>query len=106
MEEGRQITAYVHPAEYEAIDAGRLVSVKIACQSETARAMLSISRTGDPFHLTIHTEHREGTSEEHVRFDPPQIAGLLMIELDASPHDPQYNRILSAAVPLISAARA
>jgi glucose-6-phosphate dehydrogenase assembly protein OpcA len=105
-EEGRQISSYLHAVKYEGVDPGSIVSVKIACESETARAMLSISRTGDPFHLTIHTEHRGGATEEHVRFEPAEPSQLLMMELDAAPHDPQYNRVLHTAVPLISAALA
>ena len=106
VDEGRQVAAYLHPVEYEAIEPGRLVSVKIACESETARALISISRTGDPFHLVVHVEHRGGTSEEHVRFEPPEPATLLMQELDASPRNPEYNKVLKAAVPLMKAASA
>jgi glucose-6-phosphate dehydrogenase assembly protein OpcA len=105
-EEGRQISAYLHRVEYQAVEPGRLVSVKIACQSETARAMLSISRTGDPYHLTVRTEHRGGASEEHVRFEGPQPSALLMQELDAAPGNLEYNNVLKTAVPLIMAARA
>jgi glucose-6-phosphate dehydrogenase assembly protein OpcA len=105
-EEGRQITAYLHPVEYAAIEAGQLVSVKVACQSETARALLSISRTGDPYHLTVRTEHKSGVSEEHVRFEPPEPSSLLMAELDTAPHNVEYNEVLKTLVALITAARA
>jgi glucose-6-phosphate dehydrogenase assembly protein OpcA len=105
-EEGRQISAYLHPVAYESIEPGSVVSVKIACESETARAMLSISRTGDPFHLTVRTEHRGGAEEEHVRFEAAESSSLLMMELDAPTHDPEYGNVLRTAVPLIMAARA
>ena len=102
-EDGRQISAYLHGVPYAAVEPGGLVSVKIACQSETARAMLSISRTGDPFHLAVRTEHRGGAIEEHVRFEPAEPSALLIQELDTAPHDPEYSYILRSAVPLITA---
>ena len=103
--EGRQISAYLHAVKYPAVDPGSLVSVKIACESETASALLSITRTGDPYHLTVRTEHRGGAIEEHVRFEPAEPSALLMLELDAAPHDPEFNNMLRTVVPLISAAR-
>jgi glucose-6-phosphate dehydrogenase assembly protein OpcA len=102
----RSVSAYLHGVDYPEIEPGQLVGVKIACQSETARAMLSISRTGDPYHLTIRTEHRGGASEDSVRSEPLDASDLLMRELDASPHDAEYGRVLRAAVPLIMAIRA
>ena len=105
-DEGRQISAYLHAVKYPAVESGSLVSVKIACESETASALLSISRTGDPYHLTVRTEHRGGAIEEHVRFEPAQASALLVLDLDAPPHDPEYSSILRTAVPLIMATRA
>ncbi|MEK7248362.1 MAG: glucose-6-phosphate dehydrogenase assembly protein OpcA, partial [Chloroflexota bacterium] len=105
-DEGRLISAYLHAVKYPAVESGSLVSVKIACQSETASALLSISRTGDPYHLTVRTEHRGGAIEEHVRFEPAQASALLVLDLDAPPHDPEYSSILRTAVPLIMATRA
>lgn len=104
--EGRPISVYLHAVNYPAVEPGTLVSVKIACESETASALLSISRTGDPYHLTVRTEHRGGAIEEHVRFEPAQASALLVLELDAPPHDPEYGSILRTAVPLIMATRA
>lgn len=104
--EGHPISAYLHAVKYPAVDPGAVVGVKIACESETAGALLSISRTGDPFHLTIRAEHRGGTSEEHVRFEPAEPSALLMTELNAGVHDHEYENVLRGAVPLIQAARA
>lgn len=104
-EEDRRVSVFLQPIDYPAIDPGLLVSLKIACQSETARALLTISRTGDPHHLTIRTEHRGGTTEDNVRIEQDTTSLMLMRELDA-PHDAQYNRVLRAAVPLVMAARA
>lgn len=103
--EGRQISAYLHAVKYPVVEHGSLVSVKIACESETASALLSISRTGDPFHLTVRTEHRGGAIEEHVRFEHAGPSALLMLELDAAPHDPEYSNLLRYAMPLITAVR-
>jgi glucose-6-phosphate dehydrogenase assembly protein OpcA len=105
-EEGRQISTFVHPVNYPAVDPGSIVSVKIACESETAAALLTISRTGDPFHLTVRTEHRGGVDEEHLRLEPADVSLLMTAELDAPLHDDNYSGVLSTAVPLIMAARA
>jgi glucose-6-phosphate dehydrogenase assembly protein OpcA len=102
---GRTVSAYVHGVEVPTVEAGSLVSVKIACRSEGKGALLSISRTGDPYHLTVRTEHNDDVTEEGYRLDPQGVAALLMMELDAGPRDKEYNHILHAAVPLIKAAR-
>jgi len=104
--EGRQISAYVHGVRYPAVEPGSVVSVKIACESDTASALVTISRTGDPYHVTVRTEHRGGTVEEHVRIEPPSLSVMLMTELDAPPRAGDYAAVLRTAVPIIMAVRA
>jgi glucose-6-phosphate dehydrogenase assembly protein OpcA len=103
---GRTVSAYVHAVDVPTVESGSLVSVKISCRSDGKGALLSISRTGDPYHLTVRTEHNNDVAEEGYRLDQQETAGLLMMELDAGPRDKEYNNILRAAVPLIRAARA
>lgn len=105
-DEGRRVSAFIHAVDYPTLEPGRIVGVKIACQSETARALLSINRTGDPYHLTIRTEHRDGITEDSVRIEPGDAAGLLVRELDTAPQDGEFARVLNAALPLMMAARA
>lgn len=105
-EEGRQISAYVHPVNYPAVDPGSIVSMKIACESDTASALLTVSRTGDPYHLTVRTEHRGGVEEEHVRLEPADTSLLMMAELDAPLNDRGYSDVLRTTVPIIMAVRA
>lgn len=104
--EERTVPAFVHAVDVSTVEPGSLVSVKIACRSEEKGALLSISRTGDPYHLTVRTEHNEDVAEEGYRLEQPGTAGLLMMELDGGPRDKEYNNILRAAGPLIQAARA
>jgi glucose-6-phosphate dehydrogenase assembly protein OpcA len=105
-DEDRTVKAYVHPADLPTVEPGSLVSVKISCRSETARALLSISRTGDPHHLVVRTEHQGSASEEGYRLEPAGISALIMLELNAGAHNAEYNEMLRAAGPLIKAARA
>lgn len=106
-EEGHQIAAYVRPVDQAGAEPGSIVGVKITGQSETAGCSLSINRTGEADHLIVLTEHvAGGAGEEHVRFEHAELSQLLMMELDADPHDPQYGKVLQTAVPLISAVRA
>jgi glucose-6-phosphate dehydrogenase assembly protein OpcA len=100
------VSAYVHPVDVPTVEPGALISVKIACRSEGKGALLSVSRTADPYHLTVRTEHNDEVAEEGYRLDQSQTAALLMMELDAGPRDKEYNNILRAAGPLIKAARA
>jgi glucose-6-phosphate dehydrogenase assembly protein OpcA len=105
-DEGRQISAYIHPVNYPAVDPGAIVSMKIACESDTASALLTVSRTGDPYHLTVRTEHRGGVEEEHLRLEPADTSMLMMSELDAPLNDTDYSEVLRAAAPIIMAALA
>lgn len=104
--EGQTVSAYVHPLDLPTVSPGSIVSIKIACRAEGKGALLSISRTGDPYHLTVRTEHNDDVMEEGYRLDLPDTAALLIMELDAGPRDKEYNNILRAAGPLIKAARA
>lgn len=104
--EDRRVSVHLLPVDYQLVEPGYLVSLKIACQSETASALLSISRTGDPHHLTIRTEHRGGVTEDHVRIEQGDVAEMLMRELDGAPHSSDYRRVLRLAAPLLSASRA
>jgi glucose-6-phosphate dehydrogenase assembly protein OpcA len=90
----RRVAVYLRPVDYPAIDPGSLVSFKVSCQSEDGEAFLAVSRTGDPSHVTIRTEHRGQVAEASVRIEPPQPHELLMDELDAPAHDPEYRRVL------------
>jgi hypothetical protein len=45
-------------------------------------------------------------SEEGYRLEPAGTAAVLMLELNASPHDADYNEMLRVAGPLMKAARA
>ncbi len=106
VDEDRKVSAYVHAVDLPTVEPGALAAVKISCRSETARALLSISRTGDPNHLIVRTEHLGSASEEGYRLEPAGISALLMLELNASPRDAEYNEMLRAAGPLMKAARA
>ncbi len=106
VEEGRQISAYVHSVKYPAVEPGSIVGVKIACQSETASALINVSRTGDPLHVTVRTEHRGGVMEDQVRLDPLELPVMMMAELDAPLRDNSYRDVLRTAVPIIMAIRA
>jgi glucose-6-phosphate dehydrogenase assembly protein OpcA len=106
VDEGRTVAAYVHPIAVPMIEAGALVSIKIVCRSEGKAALLSVSRTADPHHITVRTEHNDDVAEEGYRLEPPTTAALLMMELDAGPRDREYGNILRAAGPLVRAARA
>lgn len=105
-QEERRIDIYIKPIAYPTVDDGTIVSLKIACDNEGARALLTISRTGDPHHLTMRTEHDGDVSEDHMRIEPLAPASLLMQELNRPLSDPEFTRVLRAAVPLIQAARA
>ncbi len=105
-DEGRTVKAYIHPADLPTVEPGTLVSVKISCRSETARALLSMSRTADPNHLVVRTEHLGSASEEGYRLEPAAVSALIMLELNAGPHESGFDEMLRAAGPLIKAARA
>jgi glucose-6-phosphate dehydrogenase assembly protein OpcA len=104
--EDRTIGLHLRPVQYPAVQQGWLVAVKIACRSPTARALLLVSRTGDPYHITIRTEHRGEAGEEHVRVEPPGQSDLLAMELDVPRRDSEFSRALRNAVPLLQAVRA
>jgi hypothetical protein len=99
----RRVAVYLRPVDYPAIEPGGLVSLKIVCRTDTTEALLTISRTGDPTHVTIRTEHQENAAETSVRVVPPPPHELLMDELDAAAHDPEYRRILDGIPPLARA---
>jgi glucose-6-phosphate dehydrogenase assembly protein OpcA len=101
----RRVAAFLEPVDYPAIDPGGLVSVKISCRSAQTRAFITVSRTGDPSHVTIHTEHEGHAAENSVRVTPPQLHELLMDELDAAAHDPEYRRVLEGVPALERAMR-
>lgn len=104
--EERTVSSYVHAIDIPTVEPGSIVSVKISCRSEGKSALLSISRTADPYHLAVRTEHNDEVTEEGYRLEVPDTAALLMMELDGGPRDKKYNNILRAAGPLIKAARA
>jgi hypothetical protein len=104
-EEGRAVAVYLHAVDYPTVEPGWLVSIKIACQSETARALLSISRTGDPHHLVVRTEHKDNNVEDHLRMERGSVSEMLMRELDDALHNPEFGRVLRNAVPLMSSSR-
>lgn len=103
--EDRTIDVFIKPVMYPTVDDGTIVSVKIACDTEGSKALLTISRTADPHHLTMHTEHMDDVIEDHFRIEPLLPATLLMRELDRPLRDPEFTRVLIAAVPLIQATR-
>lgn len=90
----QRVAVYMVPVEYPAIDAGALLSLKIACRRGGVEAFITISRTGDPSHVTIRTEHEGRAAETSVRIPPPESHELLMEELDVAAHDPEYRRVL------------
>jgi len=104
--EDRQISVYLVPVPYPAIDPGWLVGVKIVCESEGKRALLTLSRTGDPYHITVRSEHADNVAEDSVRVEPATPADTLVYELNTPVRDPAYTRVLQGAVPLIEAAHA
>jgi glucose-6-phosphate dehydrogenase assembly protein OpcA len=106
VDEERTVSAYLHPVELATVEAGALVSVKIVCRTEGKKALLSVSRTADPYHITVRTEHNDEVEEEGYRLDAPSTTTLLMMELDDGPRDREYLTNLRAAIPLINAARA
>jgi glucose-6-phosphate dehydrogenase assembly protein OpcA len=104
--DGRDLDLFIKPLKYPTVDDGTIVSVKVACESQGARALLTVSRTADPHHLTMRTEHMDDVAEDHFRIEPLLPGTLLLRELDRPLRDPEYQRVLLAAVPLIRAARA
>jgi len=103
--EDRSVPAFVSGVPYDAAGAGSLVSVKIACRSETASAILSVARTGEPNHLTVRVEHKQHVKEESVRLEPCPTSAMLRRELTLGPHNRAYQQTLLAAAPLVAAAR-
>ena len=102
----REIPVYLEPVKYEGIDRGWLVSIKLAFERDGEAALLSVSRTGDPLHVTVRTELPDGVREDHVRIEACDSQTVLMRQLDTAPHDPEFVRLLIAAAPLIQATRA
>ena len=100
---GRKIDLSLQPVDYPDVDPGCLTSVRIACRSETAHAVLTISRAHDAQHVTIQSEHRGATTESHVVIPCTDTGGALAQELDLLPNDAQFGRVLSRAVPLMLA---
>jgi glucose-6-phosphate dehydrogenase assembly protein OpcA len=96
------ISLSARAVDYPATDPGSLVSVKIACRTSARPALVSVSRTGDPYHLTIQTEHLRRSSQEHLCAEPERPVDLLMSELDVSAHDREYARVLGTAASLIA----
>ncbi len=104
-QDGREIPVYLEPVKYEGIDRGWLVSIKLAFERDGERALLAVSRTGDPLHVTVRTELPDGVREDHVRIEACDRQTVLMQQLDTAPHDREFVRLLIAAAPLIQAAR-
>lgn len=102
----REIPVYLEPVKYEGIDRGWLVSIKLAFERDGEAALLSVSRTGDPLHVIVRTELPDGVRQDHVRIEACDSQTVLMHQLDTAPHDPEFVRLLTAAAPLIRAARA
>ncbi len=104
--EERRVAVFLIPTDYPAVEPGSLISLKIACRSDTgATALITISRTGDPSHVTVRTEHRGQAAETSVRIESAQSHELLMEELDAAAHEAAYRRVLEGVVPLEKAIR-
>lgn len=101
----RDIPVYLEPVKYEGIDRGWLVSVKLAFERDGEAAFLSVSRTGDPLHVTVRTEVPDGVREDRALIPACDSQTVLMHQLDTAPHDPAFVRLLIAATPLIQAAR-
>ena len=101
----REIPVFLEPVKYEGIDRGWLVSIKLAFERDGEKALLAVSRTGDPLHVTVRTELPDGVREDHVRIEACDSQTVLMRQLDTAPHDPEFVRLLIAAAPLIQAAR-
>jgi glucose-6-phosphate dehydrogenase assembly protein OpcA len=101
----QRVAAYLLPVEYPAIDPGALVSIKIACRRANVVAFVTISRTADPSHVTIRTEHEGKAAETSVRIPPPESHELLMEELDVAAHDPEYRKVLEGIPALERAIR-
>ncbi len=102
----QRVAVYPVPVDYPAVDPGTIVSIKIACRSELTEALITISRTGDPSHVTVRTEHQGEAAETSVRIPPPHPHELLMDELEAAAHDPEYRRVLNGVQPLERATHA
>ncbi len=101
----REIPVYLEPVKYEGVGRGWLVSIKLAFERDGEAALLSVSRTGDPLHVTVRTELPDGVREDHVRIPACDSQTVLMHQLDTAPHDPEFVRLLIAAAPLIQATR-
>jgi glucose-6-phosphate dehydrogenase assembly protein OpcA len=103
---GRDVDAFLKHVKYQGVERGWLVSFKLAFERGGEAAFFSVSRTGDPLHLTIRTERPDGVHEDHVRIDASESQDVLMHQLDTAPHSPEFVRLLIAATPLLQAARA
>jgi glucose-6-phosphate dehydrogenase assembly protein OpcA len=103
--ENREIDAYLQPVRYSAVPPGWIVSIKIACRSSTARALLSMSRTGDPRHVVIRTEHRGTATEDQVLIEDCRTGDVLVRQLEGTSAGAPYSRILRDAISLIRAER-
>jgi glucose-6-phosphate dehydrogenase assembly protein OpcA len=101
----REIPVYLRPVKYEGIDRGWLVSIKLAFERDGEAALLSLSRTGDPLHVTARTELPDAVHEDHFRIPASDSQTVLMQQLDTAPHDPEFMRLLIDAAPLIQTAR-
>lgn len=101
-----KIPAFLYPVGYEGVDRGWLVTIKVAFEDERGSAHLSLSRTGDPLHVTIRTEFADGVHEEHVRIEASDSPSILTNQLDEAPHSREFIRLLTLAAPLIQASQA
>ncbi len=102
----QKIDIYIKPVPYPTVEDGTIVSLKIACEAESRSALLTMSRTADPHHVIVRVEHMDEVGEDHLRIEPMEISGLLMREIDRPIRDPEFTRVLRAAIPLINAASA
>ncbi|HEY5640383.1 MAG TPA: glucose-6-phosphate dehydrogenase assembly protein OpcA [Dehalococcoidia bacterium] len=101
----REIPVYLEPVTYEGIENGWLVAVKIAFGRDGETALLSVSRTGDPLHVTVRTELSGSVREDFVRIPACDSQTTLRQQLDTAPHDPEFVRLLTEAAQLFQAVR-
>jgi glucose-6-phosphate dehydrogenase assembly protein OpcA len=106
MSGGREVAVFLKHVNYQGVERGWLVSFKLAFDRNGEEAFFSVSRTGDPLHLTIRTERAGVVREDHVRIDASESQDVLMHQLDTAPHSPEFVQLLIEARALLQAAQA
>ncbi|MDO8614502.1 MAG: glucose-6-phosphate dehydrogenase assembly protein OpcA [Dehalococcoidia bacterium] len=105
-QDGGDISVEMRPRPYAGVEDGWLVSLSLRCPAGGGRdASISVSRIGDPLHLVVHVQEPEGSLEDHALTEPCDEPGMLLKQLVAPRHNPEYADALRLAVPLVEAAR-